>query len=140
MGNTAQDLNVELSGLIDERDLSRAARLHLRPRPVYAALGILLMVLFAWMAVLDLSQFIAGQVSFLHAARFPGFLGFILAYLFAGILWLWRRAYRKSQILHSPVTMSFSDDGLHAASEYGESRLPWHLFYRFKENRHLFLL
>jgi hypothetical protein len=42
--------------------------------------------------------------------------------------------------LHEPFEMQFTDEGLFGGSQYGESRLPWRLFCKFKENRQLFLV
>ena len=130
---------IEAKGTITAEDYVRAQRLHLRPRPLFRVLDLLLACLFAF-------AFVAASWA-AHVGGYTGFpliLGVCAAYL-ALFFFVWlpfqaRRMYKQQKTLHVPFTFRLDETGLRIESELGSTVLPWAMLHRWKENKHLFLI
>ncbi len=56
------------------------------------------------------------------------------------IPWRAHRVYQQLKALQSPYKMRLSEEGIFAKNEHGESLTPWSHVYKWKEDRHLFLV
>jgi hypothetical protein len=68
---------------------------------------------------------------------------FVAALLFLYLLflsWQFKRSYRSYKAIQVPVTIEMSEEAFRACSEHGETKLPWNMFRKYKENKRLLLL
>jgi hypothetical protein len=114
----------------------RAQFLHLRPRPVYAVIGVPVCIVFlgfdCWV-LCHPSQFTVYDLSIVGL----GVLG--LVYLLIGIPYHVRRM-RKNKFHQYDYKVQFDEDIVHFASDLGESHIPWDHFLYWKESRGLILV
>jgi hypothetical protein len=117
-----------IQGSIQEADYLAAQWLHRKPRPVFAVIGVLLLV---------------GALAALYTSRsLP--LGMILAFLLL-IFFVYeplkaKRVFRQYQALSEPMTVELRDDGLFFKRENGEGLVPWSHVIKWRSNDKLLLL
>ncbi len=131
---------ITLRGRITEKDYVRAQWLHLRPRPVLAALGIVIAAAAICLSAWQIYSWGTGELEAADAAKLPTIVSILAGYFAIIVPWRFRKSFRTARALHEPLEMEITDSGLFGYSQYGEARLPWKLFYRFKENHHVFLV
>jgi len=124
---------------IDLADYRHAMWLHVKPRKVLAILGITLLVIFAAAIVFILFNYIATGQGFPQLCVVAG----VMAYFTFAILW-WRaritRTYHQSKLLHEPFTFEATDSHLVTKANFGESKIPWESFHKWKADARLVLL
>ncbi|MHB1036885.1 MAG: YcxB family protein [Pirellulales bacterium] len=131
---------IRLAGTIEESDYVRALLWHVRPRLLIWVLVIIVVLVFA------VARLIAWLGRGAAATELPA-VSFILLF-FAGCLaaglarvpWRFRRLYRNYRAIQSPFTLEMTEEGFHATSEHGETRLGWDMFLKYKESARFFLL
>ncbi len=130
---------IKLSGKIEEADYVSAMWLHLRPRPVLAVLGGIVVALAVIAGGVAIAGWLRGARSIVDDMMVP-FVA--LAVVLYGFLfnWRFRRSYRNYKAIQEPVEMELSETQFHGQSIHGETRLPWEIFQKYKENKRCFLL
>lgn len=117
-----------IQGSIKEADYVAAQWLHIKPRPVLAVVGILLLVLAVGLLIykLDWGLLIA--------------LSILLSGVFIWRPYSARRAFRQYKALAEPMSIEVRDDGLYFKREPGEGVLPWSYIRKWKRDSKLLLL
>jgi hypothetical protein len=118
-----------IQGELQQTDYVRAQFLHMRPRRSFAAIGVLLLLLFA-------------VAAFLGDGTLPlvALLAFLGALFFVYIPWRARRAFRQYKALSEPIKVTIQDEGLHFEREHGSGLLPWAQIRKWKGSNQLILL
>ncbi len=132
-------MTIKLSGKIVEADYVSAMWLHLRPRPVLAVLGGIVIVLAVIAGGFAVAGWLRGTRSVIDASLVPFVAAAFVLYGFL-FNWRFRRSYRNYKAIQEPVEMELSETQFHGQSIHGEARLPWELFRKYKENKRCFLL
>lgn len=119
---------ISIQGSIQEADYLAAQRLHRKPRPAFAVVGILLVV---------------GALAALYTSRSVP-LGMALAFLLL-IFFVYeplkaKRVFRQYKALSEPTTVELRDDGLFFKREDGEGLVPWSHVIKWRSNDELLLL
>jgi hypothetical protein len=126
---------MELRGALSARDVLAAQWLHIKPRPTYTVIGILLLAAAVWALWFSFS---------LPNLRSNGWLLIgSLALVAAFGLWLpYRtvRTYRQRRGMQRQLRMTPSESGLLAENETGKATVPWSDFIKWKEGNGAFLL
>lgn len=135
-----ESLKIRLAGQITQKDYVRAQLLHLRPRPAIAVVGVVIAVIAIGLAAWQVYRWSTGELAAAEAMGLPTAVVALMGYFAVLLPWRFRKSYRTARALHEPVEMELTDVGLLGRSQYGEARLPWKLFHRFKENQHLFVV
>ena len=126
---------MELRGTPVATDLVAAQWLHVKPRPVYAIVGIVLLVAASWGLWYSFSVPKLRDKGWLLV----GSLGFIAA------LAVWTRyravrTYGQLRAFHRELRLEPTDAGIFSESETGHGTTPWSDFLKWKEGGSLFLL
>lgn len=126
---------MELRGTLTARDVLAAQWLHIKPRPTYAVIGVVLLAGAAW------ALWFSFSIPRLRGNGWSllGGLALIAAYG----LWLsYRtiRTYRQRKALQRQLRMVPTEGGLLAENETGQFTLPWSDFRKWKEGNGAFLL
>src|SRR5882672_5164505 len=129
---------VEITGTFTWRDSLRAFWLSMRPRPVFAVVGICLGALAIGLLLVEWRAFIR------DGTGHPGGLTYsLLVLLFVFLLyypWKHYRAFKKSRTLSMPVTFRFERNAITISTELMTAKCPWSEFVSARENSHLYLL
>ena len=111
-----------------ERDYVIAQFLHMRPRPVFAIIGVVLVGLLIWALATSGSGSLYAVVVFL------------IVYFAVFIPWRHRRTFREYKALSEPFTLVVQDDGLHFESEHGSGVVPWSHIVKWRCNKSVVLV
>lgn len=119
---------MQVQGNLKESDFVASTFVHLRPRPFFAVIGILLLCL-------------AGLTVFLGHSFL---LLFILIYI-GGIFFLYmpfkaKQNFRQNKALNESITMEVGDKGLFFKRVNAEGLVPWSHIMKWKSNKKLCLL
>ena len=109
-------------GTLRETDFVTAQFLHIKPRPLFAVLGLIILALFIWVS------FYAPSVSFF------AWLGLLVAYFALYLPWCAKRNYRNYKAAHQPITIDVLDDGIHVTTENGAAHIPWDHILKWRRN------
>lgn len=115
-------------GVIRESDYVRSQYLHIRPRPVFAVIGALILTLFAWALIVSPSWVMSGVAAYL------------VLWLLVFIPWRAKKSYRQYKALSEPVSVEVRDDGLFFKRENGEGLVPWSHIVKWRQGKKLLLL
>lgn len=121
-------MTLVIHGQIKEEDYVAAQFVHIRPRPLFAVVGILL-VLSAILTV-----FIAGSV-IVGAA-----LAYFMLYFLVFIPYSARKNYRLYKAISEPVTVTIQEDGIFFKREGGEGLMKWSEIVKWRPSKKLVLL
>lgn len=119
---------MRVEGVIQESDYIRSQYLHIRPRPVFAVVGLLILLLFVWSLVSAPSWVMAAVTVYLAL------------WLFVFIPWRAKKNYRQYKALSEPVSIEVRDDGLFFKRENGEGLVPWSHIIKWRQSKTLLLL
>lgn len=119
---------MRIEGIVREADYIRSQYLHLRPRPVLAALGILILGLLIWALLSVPGWILPAAVAYLS-------LVFLVILPYRG-----RRNYRQYKALSEPTTIELRDEGIFFKRTNGEGLLPWSQIIKWRESKTLVLL
>jgi hypothetical protein len=122
---------------ISKDDFRRAQWLHIKPRPVYAVLGALLLTLMAVVLVYAVFRTIAWDLNP------PIVLVFAFAYLlFIVVFRRWKigRIYDQMKALHGEFTMTVDERGIHSRSERGQATMLYGDILRIREDERIMLV
>jgi len=117
-----------IQGTLCESDYLAAQRLHLKPRPMLAVVGVALVIAALGAAYVGRSWWLI----------------LALAYL-AGVFFIYmpfkqRRTFKQYKALSEPVTVEIRDDGLFFKRANGEGLVPWSYITKWRTNGKLLLL
>ena len=126
---------MEMKGTLRAEDVLAAQWLHVKPRPFYAIVGVLLLMLAASVLWFSFS---------IPALRANGWLLAVPIALLAGsAMWVpYRsvRSYRQRKNMQRELRIATSDRGLLGESETGHINAPWTDYLKWKEGDKVFLL
>jgi len=118
---------------ISEDDCVRAGMLH--AKPTRRASVVLILIAIQLGALLFLGIVLDWQsVGIIGGA---GVIGGAVGWLTVSSLvnpWMARHSYRRYKLLHEEMELTVQDDGIRLASTYGESRLEWSKFLKWRCN------
>ena len=120
-------------------DYIEAQYLHLRPRPLFKYIGILL---FALAILASLQQFVFPTprlVAWLPSATLGCLLYFALLY-FVLIPKRIRKIYKQQKSLQSPYESNITEEAYGTVGVQGTARIPWTEFYKFKTGKNMILV
>ena len=126
---------MKLRGTLTEQDLAAAQWLHIKPRPTYAVVGVLLLAGAVWALWHSFSSSTMRGNGWLLAGSLAALAGFAL--------WLrikTGRMYRQHRAMHREVRLEPVETGLIGETETGSGTTPWGDFLKWKEGKGLFLL
>lgn len=117
-----------IQGSLQEADYLAAQRLHIRPRPIFAVVGLMLL---------------AVALVMLYASR-SWTLALALAFLFV-VLFVYepfkaKRLFRQYKALSQRTIVEIRDNGLFFKHENGEGLVPWSHVIKWRSNDKLLLL
>ena len=127
---------VDVRGTLTEGDVMAAQWLHIKPRPIFAVIGVSLLAVTAWALWYALSR-----PKVLGAAWLM--VGGILLIAAGAMLLRYKalRNYRQRKAMQRDIRFATTDTGLAGVSETGlGGTVPWTDFLKWKEDRGLFLL
>ncbi|TXH82036.1 MAG: YcxB family protein [Rhizobium sp.] len=137
----------ELVYELTPQDLLHALRLHFRQhmgsRPGiirFAVLWILAVVAYGLIvaSIVDRSDAIVSILSFAAIAPFAIIgIPFLIVYTLGARTA--RKTYSEQKTLRKPIHLSWSEDGIHFKSDFGEARLQWSDFLMARQDRHCIL-
>jgi hypothetical protein len=120
-------------------DYIKAQFLHMRPRPVFGWIGILILVAMLATCILQLIFPISGKMTWS-----PFVLLGVLAY-FAFVYGVFlplraKRIFRQQKALHEPYEVELTDEALSSMSAYGDFKMEWSAFHKYKTSKNLILV
>ena len=122
---------------IRPEDCRRAAFLHLRPRPILGAAGILMLALAVLALVLKIHSPNPWNSS---AVVLAGSLICFAVYFLVVTPWQATRQFKQNRFLAHAAEFRIDETGLHVRSDLGASDIPWDHLHKWKENKRLILL
>jgi hypothetical protein len=128
---------MEARGILEVREIFAAQWLHVKPRPVFAVLGVLLIALAMWalwFAFFDLSEHHWGGWLLLTC------IAVLLLQFLVYAPYNLRRQYSQRKDLQRELAFVTSDAGLSIQTDHGAMSTPWQDYLKWKEGRTLFLL
>ena len=128
-----------IKGTCTPDDLVNASWVHLRPRPVIAVAGGLVLVLFFWALWMAFTREPPPDPAWLPWSM-VGIATYLALMFGVGIPWRCRRTWRQRKDLQRACWFVASSAGLRSASESVQADKPWSDFLKWKEGRHVFLL
>ena len=123
-----------------EEDYISASFLHLRPRPAFKWAGLVLVVL-ALVAVA--APFCTGaprHIQFLVSASLASLIVYFAVAFFVWMPFRCRKTFRQQKTMQLPYTLDFTNECVITKAEYGEAKLTWDFFRKWKEGKTLFTL
>lgn len=117
-----------IQGQLKEHDYVAAQFVHMRPRPIFAFIGILLLGLAIW-AMLNGALLILSIVII--------YLAF--SYLFL-IPFKAKKVFKQYKALSDPVKVSIEDNGLYFKRDNGEGLVTWPEIIKWRHNKKIILL
>ncbi len=127
---------IEIRGVLQPGDYIRAQYLHLRPRPTYKVLGVIVLGFFLWAGWLSISS---GELEALDLVFFLAMAYLVLNFT-VYLPWKTRRMYRQQKALQRESKIKFDEAGVTAENENGRTSTPWADFLKWKQNDELILL
>jgi hypothetical protein len=118
-------------------DYRRAAFLHLRPRPVIAIAGILILALFLLALGLKLATPNRWDRS---TFVLLGLLLYLVLYFFVLVPQCANRSFVQNRFRQDHGQCDIDDTGLHTRSDLGAAQIPWDHLHKWKEGRSMVLL
>jgi len=130
---------MQIKGTLQADELVAAQWVHMRPRALFAYLGLAIVIGCLW----ALWSFFLGPPS--PQAGWAGWLllaavVYILLMFFVYLPYRARRTYRQRKGIQRQLALSISDRGIYAENENGSATTPWGDFIKWKEGKSLFLL
>ncbi len=117
-----------VTGQLKEVDYVAAQFLHLRPRPVFAVIGLILLCLAICAIV------------YVHSFWFLFGLIYLVVFFAVIIPFKAKRTFRQYKVMSEPVTMEVLEGGLFFKRTNGEGLVPWSHIVKWKNNKKLAIL
>jgi YcxB-like protein len=119
---------MEIHGQIKEKDYVAAQFVHVRPRPLLAVFGILLLAAAVW-AMFNGSGTIIGAA-----------LAYFSLYFLIFIPYSAKKNYRLYQAISDPVTVTIQEGGINFKRENAEGLVKWSEIVKWRQSKNLILL
>lgn len=119
---------MRIEGKVRESDYICSQYLHLRPHPLLAVLGLLMLALFVWVLIVSPSWVMAGVTAY------------IVLWPLVFIPWRAKRTFKQYKALSEPVSVEVRDDGLFFRRNSGEGLVPWSHIVKWRKSNRLILL
>jgi hypothetical protein len=117
-------------------DYLSAQYLNMRPRPVLAVLGTILLLLVVYVAAYGLCHPNHRRAGMIILA----FLAYLVLTFFVLLPLKARRIFRQQRNLQVTTDHEFEEQGVTSTSQIGQSRLTWRDFLKWKESKRLIVL
>lgn len=124
---------------ISPADYLDAVRLGIRPRPVLAVIGGVLVLLGLVGLALIVRSVLQGRAGWNEAIGIFA-LGFLPFWYWLYLPWWVNRMYLQHRSLHEPYSVALEDQGLRFQTPNAEALLPWQHLHRWRESRSVFAL
>ena len=125
---------------ISEADYIQAQKLHLRARPVFKMIFIIVCLIVICCMGLAILNLISGGSSL----KSLGISSAVILYLLFLFLYFlprrWKRLYAQSKLLQAEVSYSFREDALIVESEKGNCTIQWSDYHKWKVDDNQILL
>ncbi len=131
---------IELNITLEPSDYVKSQFLHLRPKPIWKIVGMLLLLLLLWALYHTWKEALETGEYSTSFWIFIGCIAYMIGYFFMYIPFQARRIFKQQKAFHTPFTVLFNDDGIDSKSDLGDVNIPWSHIIRWKENDKLFLL
>ncbi len=124
----------------DFADYRRGVWISIRPRPAFAVAGVIFIALALSIFFLSAYRFAATGQDGLPVLA----VGLVLGY--CGVDWLWwrprqmKRQYDQLKVLQVEYTVEITEEAFITRSVYGESKVPWSVFHRWKSTNDMVVL
>ncbi len=132
-------MKIEIEGQLTEKEHTAAQWLNLKPRPVFAIAGVLLVILsliVLWLSFLGPYSHQAGTARWAVLA----FLGYLLFHWTFVLPMKWRRIYRQQLSLQKPYKLEITEQGISGQTDNMQGTNSWSDYIRWKEGNGVFLL
>ena len=130
---------MELDYALNEKEHRSAQWLVMKPRPVFAVIGVLLIALFIWGVWYSLFSLTNPSLYWTRYVM-PGLFIYLVLSFAVYRPYRWNQIYRKQKSLSRDVRLTVVPEGLRFADENGDSLVPWSDYTDWKENNSIFLL
>jgi hypothetical protein len=128
---------IEGSGELTERDYVRAMWLHLRPRPLFAVFGVVLLAAFALALLHTAVELVRGE-------RLPTEYLVPAAAMAGAVVWMYRAwigAIRRHPLFRGTYRLVLTDEGIISElSERASSECRWDVYTAWREGPDVFVL
>jgi YcxB-like protein len=126
---------MELRGTLSARDVLAAQWLHIKPRPTYTVIGVILLIAALWALWFSFSlpDLRSNGWLLVGALAVIATFGFWLPYRTV-------RSYRQRKGMQRQLRMVPTEPGLLGENETGQATVPWADFLKWKEGNGAFLL
>ena len=133
---TLMKLNIQLTAV----DNVQAQYLNLRPRPFLKWLGYFLGAIIALVWVLSIKVAVAHPETI--STPLWMLAPFIYFWLMFGVWLPWRsrKTFAQQKVLQQPYSFELTEELFFATAAYGETRLTWDYFRKWKEGKTLFIV
>ena len=124
---------------ISSADYLSAIRAGMKPRPAFAVLGGLIIVLVLVALIVLLYAWHAGERDWTDAIGLAA-IAYFPAWYWLYLPWKVRRLYAQQRALQEPASVEISTGGLEFRTANGEGLLRWENVYRWRETGDVFVL
>jgi hypothetical protein len=129
---------LELRGSFTWRDSLQAFWISVRPRPVWAIVGIALLALAVALASFEWRGYLKNGG---HAPSPLTYSLVVLIFMFAVYYpWIHYQRFQKSKTMSLPVTYQFGNDEIIISNELSTTRFPWTIIVAARESKNMYLL
>jgi hypothetical protein len=126
-----------VEGKIILEDYQNANRLSRKPKGFSIILRVVtyLFIGIAAVYILFVALTSPNWATILPLFVFAGIIVFTLAY----VPYRTKKVFEQQKELHYPFTMTIDETGLHTKNQIGESKRPWNMFVKWREDQHLIM-
>ncbi len=128
---------IEIKQKLSTKDVRQATLLHLRPRPAFAILGLILLALLLVGLISSLcspNRWNTNTLIMIGVTLYSVIVIFVLIPSKA------TKTFRQNKFFMYTMNCVFDEDGLHTESEINKSDMPWDHFRKFKTGKRMLLL
>lgn len=125
---------------IEPADLRRALWVHIRPRPVFAVIGVALALLLVAVFTLALYRLLTSGEGLSLVLTLGACIAYFGWYFFVCLPRRMTRLYDQQKMLHDEFSVEISDEHLTSRNAHGESKIPWSVFHKWKSGGGMVLL
>lgn len=117
---------------LEPSDCRRAAWVDIKPRPVFAVVGIVMMIIALAVFTLGLHRLAKTGEGLVFVICLGASLAYMGLYVFAWQPRRFSRLYKQQKLLQGEFTFEITDEHLVSRDSHGETKLPWSVFHKWK--------
>jgi hypothetical protein len=125
---------------LERDDFKRAAWLHMKPRRGFAIIGSTLIILALGIIALELQKFFMHGDGLTTVLVLGAILVYFALYFFVWIPHQMKKLFDQQKLAQTECQMEISDECLVSRASYGESKIPWPSFHKWKATSDMILL